>query len=67
MDKKFVIIRMIDLGLKQNEMARRLNLDKAAMSNLLNGKRQLKAIEVMPMAELLQVSPLEVLNNLNKG
>ena len=67
MDKRFVLIRMTDLGLKQNEMARRLNLDKAAMSNLLNGKRLLKANEVVPLANLLQVSPLEVLNNLNKG
>ena len=65
MNKKFVIIRMIDLGLKQNEMARRLNLDNSAITHLLNGKRQLKAIEVIPMATLLQVSPLDILNNLN--
>lgn len=45
----------------QTALARVLERDKSAITNLLNGKRQLKADEVIKIAGFLNISELEVL------
>ena len=67
MNKLFVLHRMYELGLKQTDLARGLKLDKSAITYLLSEGRRLQAKEVMPLAEILQVSPMDILNNLHKG
>ena len=64
MNKLFVLHRMYELGLKQADLARWLKLDKAAITYLLSEGRRLQAKEVIPLAEILQVSPMDILNNL---
>lgn len=64
MNKQYIRNRLDELGLTQNDLARSMLLDKATISYLLSGKRQLKATEVMPLAYLLRVNPTDILNNL---
>lgn len=48
-------------GVKQVQLAGLLGRDKSAITNLLQGKRQLKASEVVKIAEFLGVTEAEVL------
>lgn len=48
-------------GVTQTQLARVLNRDKSAVTNLLQGKRLLKAEEVIRIAEFLGISEAEVL------
>lgn len=52
---------LVAKGKTQTELAGVLNRDKSAITNLLQGKRQLKADEVVKIAAFLQVSEAEVL------
>ena len=66
MNKLYFVERLRDLSISQRQLAKRLDLDPASVSYLLSGKRQLKAVEVKPLADILQVSPTDVLDNLGK-
>lgn len=66
MNKRYILDRLYALGLNQRDLACAMLMDPAGISYLLNGKRQLKATEVMPMAHFLRVSPIDILNNLHK-
>lgn len=60
-DKNLIRQRIRELDLNQTEIARRLNLDRSAVTYIINGKRQIKAQEVLPLAEILQIEPIELL------
>ncbi len=60
-DKNLIRQRIRELNLNQTEIARKLNLDRSAITYLINGKRQIKAQEVLPLAEILQIEPIELL------
>jgi len=60
-DKNLIRQRIRELDLNQTEIARKLNLDRSAITYLINGKRQIKAQEVLPLAEILQIEPIELL------
>lgn len=45
-------------GISQGDMAERLNMERVTYTNLENGKRDLKAIEVEDVASALMVSPV---------
>ncbi len=66
MNKPYFVERLKDLSISQRQLAKRLDLDPASVSYLLSGKRQLKAVEVKPLADILRVSPTDVLDNLGK-
>ena len=66
MNKLYFVERLRDLSISQRQLEKRLDLDPASVSYLLSGKRQLKAVEVKPLADILQVSPTDVLDNLGK-
>jgi hypothetical protein len=53
--------RIAELGIKHVDIALALNIDPAAVSHLVSRKRQLRAMEVIPLARILQVEPLEIL------
>lgn len=52
---------LVAKGKTQTELAGVLNRDKSAITNLLQGKRQLKADEVVKIAAFLEVSEAKVL------
>ncbi|MCI5050268.1 MAG: helix-turn-helix domain-containing protein [Rickettsiales bacterium] len=52
---------LIEHGKTQTELAQILERDKSAITNLLQGKRQLKADEVVKISQFLNVSVDEVL------
>lgn len=52
---------LIRCNVSQTELAKVLNRDKSAITHLLQGKRHLKAEEVVKIATFLNVSELEVL------
>ena len=54
--------RIAELNLKHVDIALKLNIDPAAVSHLVSRKRQLRALEVIPLAKILQVEPMEILN-----
>lgn len=54
-------IRLTERGWSQNELARRLNISTAAVSHLFTGVRQPGLSTIEKIAEVLEVSPLELL------
>lgn len=48
-------------GITQTQLANMLGRDKSAITNLLQGKRQLKASEVVKIANFMNISETEVL------
>lgn len=64
LNKRFMLSRLKVLGLTQRDVAKKLHRHPAVINVLIKGERELKAREVKPLAELLQVSPLDILNNL---
>jgi hypothetical protein len=58
--------RINELGINQVEIALALNLDPSSVSHLISRKRQLRAMEVVPLARVLKVEPLEILQFLAK-
>lgn len=53
--------RIAELNLRHVDIALKLNIDPAAVSHLVSRKRQLRAIEVIPLAKILEVEPMEIL------
>jgi len=64
--KDFIRQHLHKKQMNQTALAKRMNLDPAAICHMLNGNRHLKAIEVLELANILSVSPLEILNNLKR-
>ena len=58
---------LLSHGVTQTQLARVLGRDKSAVTNLLQGKRQLKADEVIKIADFLQVSEADVLGTRAAG
>ena len=56
--------RIAKLGIKHVDIALALNIDPAAVSHLVSRKRQLRAMEVIPLAKILKVEPMEILQYL---
>lgn len=59
-DKKWFESRWLALGLTQNELARRVGLDRGALSRALNGGRHFKFAELKKIATVLNVPIVEV-------
>jgi transcriptional regulator with XRE-family HTH domain len=59
-DKAWFERRMAAQGLSMTEVARRMKLDKSALSRALSGKRQIRIAEVAKLATVLQASEAEV-------
>ena len=64
MNKDFVLLRLDMVGRNQSDIAKLLGIDRAQVTRLLQGTRQLKAVEVRPLASLLRVTDATILNNL---
>jgi transcriptional regulator with XRE-family HTH domain len=54
-------------GFSQNQLGKRLGMDPAAISRVLNGQRKLKIEEATQMAEILELPLEEVLANAGIG
>ena len=65
MNKQFILQKLVENNLTQTKLANILNIDKAQVTRLLNGERQLKATEVKPLANFLKTTELIILNNLH--
>lgn len=59
-DRDFVKNRLKGLGKTQSGLARLLQIDDTAVSNLINGKRNILASEVPIIAEYLDISLLDL-------
>jgi len=66
MNKEFVLGRLKKRGLTQTDLAKIMEVDKAQISRLLNGQRELKANEVVTLALALGTTPQNILNNLGE-
>lgn len=53
--------RIAELGTTQAKLAHYLDRDKATIAHLISGKRRLQLDEVEPLADFLQVTPMDVL------
>jgi plasmid maintenance system antidote protein VapI len=65
--KDFIQQHLHKNQMSQRTLAKRMNLDPAAICYMLNGKRHLKAIEVIELANILNINPLEILKNLKEN
>lgn len=54
--------RMRRLRVTQEQIGRALNRDRTVVGRILSGQQPLKLNEVLPLAEILQVSPFEILH-----
>lgn len=66
MNKEFMLGRLHWLDMSQADLAKRMGVDKAQISRLLNGKRELKAKEVRPLAQILLTTDENILNHLGE-
>ena len=64
--KDFIQQHLHKNQMSQRTLAKRMNLDPAAICYMLNGKRCLKATEVIELANILNINPLEILKNLKE-
>ena len=64
--KDFIQQHLHKNQMSQRTLAKRMNLDPAAICSMLNGKRCLKATEVIELANILNINPLEILKNLKE-
>jgi Zn-dependent peptidase ImmA (M78 family)/transcriptional regulator with XRE-family HTH domain len=51
-----------DAGMKQNELADLIGVDKSALSRALNGQRQFKSLEIALIAEVLRIPVQQLLS-----
>jgi transcriptional regulator with XRE-family HTH domain len=58
---RWFVERLGDAGLNQSDLAKRLGIDKSAVSLLLRGKRNMQAAEIGKIATLIGASVEEVL------
>lgn len=63
-DKQWFKKRMSQQGLSQNDMAVSMGIHRSAFSKILAGQRQVKAVEVRLIAELLGQSTAQILARL---
>ena len=61
-DKHWFKVRMAELGHTQRALAKILDLDPAAVTLMLQGKRKIEVKEAVALARLLDVSVEEVLS-----
>lgn len=66
MNTEFLKRKLKVAKLKQVDVAKKLYLNTSSVSDIFTGRRELKAREVIPLAELLNVEPIEILKNLRK-
>ncbi len=66
MNKAFVVERLQRVDMSQAELARRMGIDKSQITRLLNGERDLKAKEVRLLAQILNTTEVNILNNLGE-
>jgi plasmid maintenance system antidote protein VapI len=64
MNKDFFVSRLNQLGITQRDVAKKLHRHPSVVTYLFNGERDLKAKEIKPLSELLGVTPMDILNNL---
>lgn len=57
--------RMRALRVTQEQVGRVLNCDRSVVSRIVNGKQELALSQVLPLADILQVGPFEVLKRTN--
>lgn len=57
-------MRLEQMGKSKADLAKHLGLPFARVAELINGKRTLKAIEILPFAQFMRMNPLDVLENL---
>jgi transcriptional regulator with XRE-family HTH domain len=53
-------------GLKQSDVAARLGLPASYLSKIENGTRRLDAIELIQIAEAMEIDPAEIVRDLEK-
>jgi len=63
-DKQWFLDRMVEQGLNLSEVARRMGIDKSALSRALDGKRQVKPLEIGKIATNLRATREEVILHL---
>jgi transcriptional regulator with XRE-family HTH domain len=63
MDIDWFTARMQQLGIVQEDIASALEVDRSTVSRILSGQRPLALKEAEPLAKVLQVSPVEVLEH----
>lgn len=51
---------IIQKGLRYNAVARRVGITNKKLSDMLNGRRIIKAIDIMRISEALEVTPNEI-------
>jgi transcriptional regulator with XRE-family HTH domain len=54
-------------GLKQSDVAARLGLPASYLSKVENGTRRLDVIELMQIAEAMQVDPADIVRDLKRA
>ena len=62
-DKQWFLDRMDEQGLSLSKVARQMGIDKSALSRALDGKRQIKLLEVDKIATALAVTREEVIDH----
>ena len=60
-DKLFIVDRLKELAKTQSGLGDRLNIDRAQVTRLLDGKRRVRLDEVETIARYLDISSLEML------
>lgn len=63
MDTDWFAARMAVLGIVQEDIARGLRLDRSTVSRIQSGLRPLTLAEVEPLAAIMQVPPIEVIEH----
>ena len=59
--RKWIESRLSELGKTKAELARHLDLPFARVSEVIKGKRELKSVEILPIAQFLELDPTLVL------
>ncbi len=59
--KSWFADRLKELGRTQSDLARHLELDRAAVTNMLKGKRKMDQYEILETARFLNANPTDVL------
>lgn len=60
--RKWIDKRLKELGETKSGLGRHLELPFARISEIISGKRDIKASEVIPISDFLRLSPLAILN-----
>ncbi len=63
-DRRWFDERMAAQGISLSEVARRMEIDKSALSRALSGKRGMKVAEIAKISTILKASEMEVFAHL---